>query len=126
MRALRFTLGLILAGLSFGPAPAGAQTYPSQPVRIVVPFAAGGTVDVVARLIGQKMGETLGQPVVVENRPGAAGNLATEAVAKAAPDGHTVLINTTGYQDFTHMVGIDAYIDPKSVTVSKIFHHVRR
>jgi tripartite-type tricarboxylate transporter receptor subunit TctC len=71
-----------------------AQAYPTRPVRIVVGFAAGGGVDITARLIGQWLSERLGQPFVVENRAGAAGNLGTEAVVNASPDGHTLLVAT--------------------------------
>src|SRR5262245_17411431 len=71
---------------------ARAQTYPARPVRIVVGFPAGGTGDIVARLIGQWLSERFSQPFVVENRPGAAGNIATEAVVRAQPDGHTLLV----------------------------------
>jgi len=74
-----------------------AQTYPNQPVRIVVPFAAGGAVDSVARIVGQKMSDSLGQPVVIENKPGAGGNLAADTVARAAPDGYTILLTTNGH-----------------------------
>ncbi|MGE4257017.1 MAG: tripartite tricarboxylate transporter substrate binding protein [Xanthobacteraceae bacterium] len=71
---------------------AAGQNYPTKPIRMVVPFPAGGVVDYVARQIGQKMSDAMGQPVVVENRAGASGSIATEAVAKSAPDGYTVLV----------------------------------
>jgi tripartite-type tricarboxylate transporter receptor subunit TctC len=76
---------------------AGAvENFPTHAMRIVVPFAAGGAVDVLARISGQKLGEALGQPVVVENRTGAGGNVGGDVVAKAAPDGYTMLLATTG------------------------------
>ena len=95
MKMMRFALACILGAFAFE--TAGAQTYPHQPVKIVVPFAAGGAVDSVARVVGQKMSESLGQPVVIENRPGAGGNLAAEVVARAAPDGYTILLTTNGH-----------------------------
>src|SRR5215475_2325594 len=70
----------------------GAQNYPARPVRIIVGYPPGGTTDVLARLMGQWLSERLGQQFVVENRPGAAGNIATEAVARATPDGYTLLM----------------------------------
>ena len=73
--------------------PARAQAYPSKPIRIIVPFPAGGTTDIVARLVGQRMGEVMGQPIIVENRGGAGGSLGADAVAKAAPDGYTILMH---------------------------------
>jgi tripartite-type tricarboxylate transporter receptor subunit TctC len=75
---------------------AHAQTYPARPVRLVVGFAAGGGSDIVARLIGQQLSARLGQQFVVENRTGAAGNIAAEAVVNALPDGYTLLLATTG------------------------------
>jgi tripartite-type tricarboxylate transporter receptor subunit TctC len=85
--------GLVTAGLA---QPVSAQTYPTQNITFQVAFAAGGIADVVARLIGQKLTERLGQTVVVENRGGAGGNLAAKAVSGAAPDGYTILATTTG------------------------------
>ena len=73
---------------------ANAQTYPGKPVRIVVGFPAGGSVDIVARLLGQKLGESMGQQFIVDNRAGAAGNIAAEHVAKAPPDGYTLLLSS--------------------------------
>jgi tripartite-type tricarboxylate transporter receptor subunit TctC len=74
---------------------ARAQAYPSRPVRLIVPLAPGGATDIVARLIGQWMSEHLGQPFVIDNRPGAGGNLGAEAVVKAQPDGYTILMAST-------------------------------
>src|SRR5262249_2279162 len=71
------------------------QTYPSRPVKIIVPFGPAGATDITARLIGQWLSERLGQQFVIENRPGAGGNIATEAVVRAAPDGYTLLYVTT-------------------------------
>src|SRR5262249_30653345 len=75
---------------------AWAQAYPSRPVRILVGFTAGSGPDIVARLIGQWLSERLGQQVLIENRPGGASNIATEAVVRAAPDGYTLLLVTSG------------------------------
>jgi tripartite-type tricarboxylate transporter receptor subunit TctC len=85
--------------------PASAQDYPSRPVRLIVTVPPGGAADFIARLIGGKLSESLGQPVVVENRAGAGGTIAADAVAKAAPDGYTVLQNSIT----THGVGPHLY-----------------
>ena len=79
------------AALSTLPCIACAQSYPSRPVRLIVGFPAGGVGDTLARVVGQSLADRLGQPVVIENRAGAATNLAAEAVVRAAPDGHTLL-----------------------------------
>ncbi len=81
-----------LAGAALAGRPAAAQGFPSQPVRLVVPFAAGGAVDFVGRLVGQGMSARLGQPVVVENRTGASGSIGAQFVARAPADGHTLLM----------------------------------
>ena len=91
MKLCRVSWFLVAALLA---AAAQAQSYPTKPVRILVPFAPGGSIDVLARLLAPKMAEELGQPVIVDNRPGAGGRIAPEAVAKSAPDGHTLLISS--------------------------------
>jgi len=80
------------AALAAGPRIARAQAYPSRPVRIIVPFPAGQASDTVARLVGQSLSERLAQPFVIENRTGAGGNIGTESVVRATPDGHTLLL----------------------------------
>jgi tripartite-type tricarboxylate transporter receptor subunit TctC len=83
---------------------AQAQHYPSRPIRLVLPFAAGGLVDVPGRILAQKLTETLGQPLVVENRPGAGSTIGADAVAKAKPDGYTLMITST-----THVISANLY-----------------
>ncbi|MDP2296565.1 MAG: tripartite tricarboxylate transporter substrate binding protein [Pseudolabrys sp.] len=89
---------LMLAGLlSLGTGVAAqAQTYPDRPIRLIAPFPAGGLADVLARAVGDEMSKTLGQPVIVENRAGAGGNIGAEAVARSAPDGYTLLMTSAG------------------------------
>ena len=92
---LRLRRGLLLAGLG-APLVARAQRFPERPLRLVVPFAPGGASDLVARILAEPMGAALGQPVVVDNRPGAGGNLGAEMAARAAPDGHVLLLGAPG------------------------------
>ena len=98
--------GLLTGGLVFGAGiksrPAQGQTWPSKPITYIVPFPPGGTSDLTARLIGQEIGKGLGQPVVVENRAGANGNIGSAAVAKAPPDGYTLLLSGVGSNAINH------------------------
>ena len=87
-RQLTLSLATTVAGLA-SPHVWAQSGFPSKPIKIVVPFPAGGTTDIVARLIAQRMSEAMGQPVTVENKGGAGGAIGADAVAKAAPDGYT-------------------------------------
>src|SRR5215472_14458710 len=93
-RALAALIALAAAGLAA--TSACAQSYPGKSVRIVVPFAAGGAVDELARIIAVRLADSFGQPVIIENHAGVGGNLGTEIVAKAPPDGLTILQTTNG------------------------------
>jgi len=94
IRALRLQLALAVALLCcLAPgAVAQAQTYPSKPIKLVLPYAPGGIIDYVGRTLAQKLTETIGQPVVAENRPGAGGIVGTDTVARSAPDGYTLVL----------------------------------
>src|SRR5262245_47673614 len=81
------------------------QAYPAKPIRLVVPFPAGGSLDAVARASGRKLAEAWGQPVVIDNRPGAGGNIGADLVAKSAPDGYTILEGALS----THAVNVSLY-----------------
>jgi len=87
----------LLLALSLVAGAACAQSFPSKPIRILVPFPAGGTTDIVARLVGQRMSEQVGQPVLVENRAGAGGTIAAAETARSAPDGYTLLIHNVTF-----------------------------
>ena len=91
---IRSLFALLAAGILCA-APAWSQAYPTKPIHIVVGFSAGGAIDIVARLIGQKISEDLGQPVVIENKLGASGSIAAELVARSAPDGYVLLAGTS-------------------------------
>jgi tripartite-type tricarboxylate transporter receptor subunit TctC len=97
----RIVLSLVLACFA-GIGPAAAQTYPTKPVRLIVPFAPAGSTDVTARIVAQKLSDAWKQQVIVDNRAGAGGNIGADAVAKAAPDGYTLLLATTGVMAINH------------------------
>jgi tripartite-type tricarboxylate transporter receptor subunit TctC len=96
MTRIVLALSLFMFTLAALPSPAAAQTYPARPIRIVVPYPPGGTSDILARSLGEKLTGSLGQPVVAENKPGANGNLGADFVAKSPPDGYTLLLADIG------------------------------
>ena len=106
-RQALFALALSAAGLAGTAAHAQTAAWPTKPVRVIVNFPAGGAADTLARAIGQPLSEALGQPVVIENRGGANGNIGGEAVARSAPDGYTLLMSSGG------MVSINPHLYPK-------------
>src|SRR5262245_35730213 len=114
-----------LCGASLLSAPALAQApaagaYPTKAIRFIVAFAHGGPADIIARLLGQQLSESIGQPVIVENRAGAGGNIATGVVAKAPNDGYTLLINTSAYAvnpSLSRKAGYDPLKDLKLSTI---------
>src|SRR5438067_2448733 len=96
---IRRVLLAVVATIALGfvtASAASAQAYPSRPIRLIVPFLAGGTVDIVARQIGQQLSTLLGQPVVIDNRPGGGTTIGLKAVATSEPDGYTLLLGSTG------------------------------
>src|SRR5256714_6209062 len=95
----RFALASLAA---LAAAPAFAQSYPSRPISLLVPWAAGGSTDILARIVAGHLHQSMGQPVIIENRTGASGNIGTAAVARAAPDGYTLLFNTMGVHTMNH------------------------
>ena len=107
MTPIRITRRSLLAGLAAAALPLGAlaQNYPAKPVTIVVPFAPGGTTDILARIVGQGLGTELGQPFVVDNRAGAGGNIGASLAAKAPADGYTLFMGTVG----THAINQALY-----------------
>src|SRR5262245_37486643 len=90
MRSLSIVVALVAAVVSIG--SARAQTYPARPITLIVPFAAGGAVDITARIVGEHMSRTLGQQVVIENVVGAGGTIASARTVRASPDGYTVML----------------------------------
>ena len=100
--------GLVLASFAV-PSVAQAENYPSHPITVIVPFPAGGSSDIVMRLLGQKVSESIGQPVIIDNRPGGAGNAAALTIKNAAPDGYLLMMGHTG----THAINPTLYPDLK-------------
>jgi tripartite-type tricarboxylate transporter receptor subunit TctC len=94
MHTTRWLLAAMLLAAATGPLQ--AQQFPSKPITMVVPYAPGGNVDISTRILQAAIGNSLGQPIVIENRPGAGGTIAGEYVARAAPDGHTLFIGSNG------------------------------
>lgn len=101
----------VLAALVWG-APVHADAYPDRLIKIIAPFPAGGVVDVLARSLGDELSKSLGQPVIVENRPGAGGNIGADAVAKAAPDGYTLMMSSPGIQSINQFLYKKMPFDP--------------
>jgi tripartite-type tricarboxylate transporter receptor subunit TctC len=107
MKRRNFTQSLVALPVAALPLAALAQSYPNKPIKLIVPFPAGGATDILARALSQKLGEKIGQTVVVDNRPGAGGTIGSDAAAKSAPDGYTLLLATSS----THSIG--PAINPK-------------
>ena len=103
----------VIAAVSAGAAPAAAQTYPSRPITLVVPFPPGGSATIIARIIADKMSEGLGQQIVVDNRGGAGGSIAARQVAKSAPDGATLLLAFTGTLAVSPLIFANVGYDPR-------------
>lgn len=105
VRCLRVMEALIIVAFVSVVTSLYAQTYPNKPIRFVVPYSAGGTSDIIARIIGQRLSERVGQQVVIDNRPGAGGNLGSDLVAKAMPEGYTILMGNVA----THAINPSLY-----------------
>ncbi len=118
---LKTTAAVCAVMLAMG--QASAQTYPTKPIKIVVPATPGGAIDTIARLVGDKLTQSLGQAVIVENKPGAANNLGTDFVAKSAPDGYTLVIVASSHATNKHMYKTLPY-DPIKDFEPVVYTHV--
>ena len=109
----RFALmALAVVSIAFTAPQADAQSYPNRPIRMVAPFPAGGLVDVLARAVGDELAKSLGQPIIVENKPGAGGNIGADLVAKADADGYTLLMTSPGIQSINQFLYKSMPFDP--------------
>jgi tripartite-type tricarboxylate transporter receptor subunit TctC len=115
LRGLTAALAVVIAAACLSPAV--AQNYPNKPVRIMARFPPGGLVDVLARALGDEMSKSLGQPVIVENKPGAGGNIGADIVAKAEPDGYTLLMTSPGIQSINQFLYKTMPFDPEKAFV---------
>jgi tripartite-type tricarboxylate transporter receptor subunit TctC len=113
MKMFRLLVAIAASVFAFALAPASAQSYPDKPIRIIAPFPAGGLVDVLARAVGEEMSKSLGQPVIVENKPGAGGNIGAELVSKSDPDGYTLLMTSPGIQSINQFLYKTIPFDPE-------------
>ncbi|AZG10225.1 tripartite tricarboxylate transporter substrate binding protein [Pigmentiphaga sp. H8] len=105
--------GMLAIALAVAAGPAWpADAYPSKPIRIVIPFAPGGTVDILGRVLGEQLGTRLGQPIIIDNRPGAGGNIAAANVARADPDGYTLFLGSMGTQSMNGAIYAKLPFDP--------------
>jgi tripartite-type tricarboxylate transporter receptor subunit TctC len=119
-----FGIGIVAAAFAgLAAANAHAQSYPTRTIKIVVPATPGGAIDTIARMVGEKLTVSMGQPVVVENRPGAANNLGTDVVAKSPPDGYTLLICASSHATNKHLYKTLPY-DPVADFEPVVFTHV--
>jgi len=113
-RRTGFAAAVVGLALGLGLAlPAAAQDYPSRAITLIVPYPAGGGVDAMARIVGEKLSAALGQQVVVDNRGGGGGNIGTRAVAKSPPDGYTLLLGHTGTISINPSLYVNAGYDPR-------------
>jgi tripartite-type tricarboxylate transporter receptor subunit TctC len=118
---------LAVAGASLAARGAAAQAWPGRPIRIIVPFGLGGSADVAARFLQEPLAQAFGQPVVIENRPGAGGTIGADAVAKAAPDGHTLLLMSNTHTANETLLPNRPYVlmrDLSAVAFINVAHHV--
>ena len=105
----QLTSGIVLAATALA---VSAQDFPVKPIRLIVPFGPGGTTDILARVVGERLGERFGQQVLIDNRPGAGGNIAAEITARAAPDGYTIFLGSMGTQSINVSIYPKLAFDP--------------